>query len=453
MKFRSGLISLGKASQEIMKIRMTLTRQSIYLIIGFGLLVLASLNFTGWLFLQSFKTELVKELKRQILNTGQIGSRLILGNDLENIFSGMERSPTILYYQQLLYDIKVNNELENIVLIDVTGRLLVDFRINYTIGDTLFTFPLQSSLLRQASVGETPEPILNKFADQYFLSAYIPILNDYDEPVAILVVDAPLKFFSTLQRFELGTVYLGTAGLVILILFSMIIIIATRRLFKAEDQMKEQERLAQLGQMAASVAHEIRNPLSIMKGTADILRKKYQDLSDEMLTYIPEEINRLNRLVEDFLLFASQRKPDIQTVNLKETIHEFTHQFQDSRIHIQLDDKLPEILADRHALRQVLLNLVHNALDAIDEKGQVDVRIINSPDKSGRLTLEIQDNGAGISKEDIKKVFEPFYSTKASGSGLGLAISKQLLEQMGGTILIESARATGTLVRITLKTA
>ncbi len=93
-----------------MKIRMTLTRQSIYLIIGFGLLVLASLNFTGWLFLQSFKTELVKELKRQILNTGQIGSRLILGNDLENIFSGMERSPTILYYQQLLYDIKVNNE-------------------------------------------------------------------------------------------------------------------------------------------------------------------------------------------------------------------------------------------------------------------------------------------------------------------------------------------------------
>jgi signal transduction histidine kinase len=437
----------------MMKIKMSLSRRSIYLIIGIGLFVLASLNFTGWLFLQSFKTELVKELKRQILNTSQIGSRLISGNDLETIFPGMERSPKILYYQQLLYDIKVNNELENIVLIDLTGRLLVDYRINYTIGDTLFTFPLQTSLLREASIGERPEPILNKFADQYFLSAYLPIHNDYDEPVAILVVDAPLKFFLTLQRFELGTIYLGVAGLIILILFSLIIIIATRRLFMVEDQMKEQEQLAQLGQMAASVAHEIRNPLSIMKGTADILRKKYQDLSDEMLTYIPEEIDRLNRLVEDFLLFARQRKLDVQKVNLNATIQEFSDQFQDSRIQLQLDDKLPRVWADRHALRQILLNLIHNALDAIDKKGRVDVRVTDSSQKSGRLILEILDNGMGISEKDKIRVFEPFFSTKASGSGLGLAISKQLLEQMGGSISIESDRAKGTLVKISLKIA
>ena len=436
-----------------MKIRLTLTRQSIYLIILFGLLVLAGLNFTGWLFLQSFKTELVRELKKQFLNTGQIASRLITGSDLENIFPGMERSPTILYYQQILYDIKVNNELENIVLIDVTGRLLVDFRINYTIGDTLFTFPLQSSMLRRASIGETPEPILNKFADQYFLSVYIPIINEYDEPVAILVADAPLKFFSTLQRFELGTIYLGISGLTILILFSMLIIIATRRLFQAEDQMKEKEQLAQLGQMAASVAHEIRNPLSIMKGTADILKKKYRDLSDEMLAYIPEEINRLNRLVDDFLLFARHRKLNIQKINLNDAIQEFTSQFQDPRIHVQLDDKLPAILADRHALKQVLLNLIHNALDAIDERGRVEVCTTNSLDKSGWLTLEIQDDGAGISKAEMKKVFEPFYSTKASGSGLGLVISKQLLEQMGGFISIESGSTKGTLVKMTLKKA
>ena len=433
-----------------MKIRMTLNRKSIYYIIGFGLLVLAGLNFTSWLFLQSFKSELVRELKRQILTTGQIGSRLILGNDMENIFPGMERTPTIRYYQQLLYDIKVNNELENIVLIDLTGRLLIDFRINYSIGDTLFTFPLQTSLLNQAVIGETPEPMLQKFLDQYFLSAYIPVFNDFDEPVAILVVDAPLNFFSTLQRFESGTIYLGIAGLVILILFSFIIIVATRRLFEAEDQMKEQERLAQLGQMAASVAHEIRNPLSIMKGTADILSKRYPDLSDEMLTYIPEEINRLNRLVDDFLLFARQRKLDIQKVDLREVVEELTDQLQNSHIQYQIENKISAIQADRHALRQILLNLFQNALDSIDDKGRVNLRIYESNVKTGKVILEIQDDGEGISEQDLSKIFEPFYSTKASGSGLGLVISKQLLEQMGGNIKIESEKSKGTLVKITL---
>ena len=194
-----------------------LNRNTIYIIILFGLIGIAMLNFAGWFFLQSFKSDLIRELKKQIINIGQMGSRLMNGNDLERIFPGMENTATVLYYQQLLYDIKINNELENIVLTDLTGRLLVDYRLNYTIGDTLYTFPLRPDLLSQAAIGETPDPLLTRFADQYFLSAYLPIFNDYDEPVGILIIDAPLKFFSTLRRFELGSIYIGIAGLAILI--------------------------------------------------------------------------------------------------------------------------------------------------------------------------------------------------------------------------------------------
>lgn len=436
-----------------MKFRFSLNRQIIYLIIGFGLLVLASLNFAGWFFLQSFKSELVQELKNQILNTGRLGSRLISGNDLENIFPGMERSPAILYYQQLLYDIKVNNDLENIVLIDITGRILVDFRINYAIGDTLFTFPLQPALLRQASVGETPEPALSKFSDQYFMSAYIPILNDFDETVAILVVDAPLKFFTTLRNFEVGTIYLGISGVVILIVFSLIILTATRRLFRVEDRMKEQERLAHLGQMAATVAHEIRNPLSIMKGTAEVLRKKYQQLSDEMLTYIPDEIDRLNRLVNDFLQFARQRPLHIEKVDIQDIFAEFKHQLRDPRLHLETKTGLHKVIGDRDAIRQILLNLVQNALDAIGERDRVEINVENLSEKNDWLTLTVQDNGPGISEQDMEKIFDPFYSQKSSGSGLGLTISKQLAEQMGGNITIESRVGQGTLVKVKLKKA
>jgi signal transduction histidine kinase len=434
----------------MINIKEKLNRNTIYIIIVFGLVGIAMLNFTGWFFLQTFKSDLIRELKKQIINIGQMGSRLMNGNDLEIIYPGMENSATVLYYQQLLYDIKINNELENIVLTDLTGRLLIDFRLNYTIGDTLFTFPLRLDLLNRAAIGETPEPFLTKFTDQYFLSAYLPIFNNFEEPVGVLIIDAPLKFFSTLRRFELGTVYIGLTGLVILFIFSVIIIIATKRLFSVEDQMKENERLAQLGQMAASVAHEIRNPLSIMKGTADVLKKKYKDINDEMFSYIPDEIDRLNSLVDDFLQFARQRVLNLQKINLNEIFQEFSAQIKDPRIIIHSEQALPAIKADRNALKQVLLNLINNATDEIDSEGHVEIGAHRQNPKSSRLEIKISDTGKGISTEELTQVFNPFYSTKASGSGLGLAISKQLVEQMSGQISIKSEPSAGTEITLIL---
>jgi len=435
-----------------MNFKEKLNRNTIYLIITFGLVGIAMLNFAGWFFLQSFKSDLTRELKKQIINIGQMGSRLMNGNDLETIYPGMENSPTVLYYQQLLYDIKINNELENIVLTDLTGRLLIDFRLNYSIGDTLFTFPLRLDLLNRAAIGETPDPFLTKFADQYFLSAYLPIFNDFNEPVGVLIIDAPLKFFSTLRRFELGTVYIGITGLVILFIFSLIIIIATKRLFSIKDRMKANDRLAHLGQMAASVAHEIRNPLSIMKGTADVLKKKYKDINDEMFSYIPDEIDRLNSLVDEFLQFARQRVLILQKTDVTEIFQEFAAQISDPRIVIQSEPGLSAIKADRNALKQVLLNLINNATDAIDSAGKVEISARRQNPKSSWIEIRILDNGKGISADELKQVFQPFYSTKASGSGLGLAISKQLIEQMGGKISLKSTPAEGTEVILTLST-
>src|SRR4030042_4901863 len=164
-----------------MKFRVILNRRIIYLIIVSGLLALAAMNFIGWLFLRSLKSELTASLKKQLLNVGQITTRLLNGNDLEKIFPGMENTPAVLYYQQLLYDLKINHDLENIVVIDPTGNLLIDFRLNFRIGDSLYSFPLQEDLLRRAAVGEIPEPNLLQLSDQYFLSAYLPVFNDFNE--------------------------------------------------------------------------------------------------------------------------------------------------------------------------------------------------------------------------------------------------------------------------------
>lgn len=425
-------------------------RKSIYIIILIGLIALAGLNFLGWFFLQGLKSDLTDSFKQQFLHIGQVSVKLVNGNDIEKLIPGMENSTIGLFYQQLLYELKLNNDLENILLLDPSGRLLVDYRLNYQIGDTLFTFPLQRELLLQASIGRVPDPILIKSSDQYFLSAYFPVLNDYEEPVAVLVIDAPLKFFSTLQKFEKGTLYIGAGGLAILIIFSIIIIVATRRLFSAEDKMKEQERLAQLGQMAASVAHEIRNPLSIMKTSAEVLQKKYSDKADEMFNFIPEEINRLNRLVDDFLQFSRQRPLNLKKLSIEETIVDFIKPIPDQRLNVELEDGLPNIRVDPDSLKQVLLNLINNARDASADDQPVYLKIFRESSHSNTIKIEVTDSGKGISSDIISNVFDPFYSTKASGSGLGLTISRQLIERMGGKIDIQSQEGRGTTVTILL---
>jgi signal transduction histidine kinase len=215
--------------------------------------------------------------------------------------------------------------------------------------------------------------------------------------------------------------------------------------------MQEQERLAQLGQMAASVAHEIRNPLSIMKGTADVLRKKYDELSDEMFSFIPDEIERLNNLVADFLQFARQRKLDIQKCNLTELLEDFLYQIKDERFEREVDQSIPEVSIDPNAIKQILLNIVNNALESVDSKGKVNLKVYLERKRPQQVVIEVADTGKGISEKDLHHVFEPFYSTKASGSGLGLAISKQLIEQMGGNIEINSQADKGTTVTIKLK--
>ncbi len=430
-----------------------LSRRTIYIIIFIGVLTLAALNFAGWLFLQSLKSDLTVELKRQFLHVGQVSARLINGNDLENLLPGMENSVTVRAYQQLLYDIKIGNDLENIVILDPAGRLLVDYRLNYRIGDTLFAFPLQRNLLQHAAVGETPEPYLLHNAGQYFLSACIPIFNDQDETVAALAIDAPLHFFDTLQKFGSGVLYIGAGGLLILLVFSAIIISATRRLFGIEAQLLEQQRLAQLGQMAASVAHEIRNPLSIMKGTAEVLQKKYAGSGEEMFSYIPEEIDRLNRLVEDFLQFARQRKLELRKGSITDIIRTTVQQAKDSRVTSELPDDLPEILMDTDAMRQILLNLVRNALDAIDAGGGVKIKAFSEKSRNPVVIVEVTDTGRGISAEDAQKVFDPFFSTKANGSGLGLTISRQLVEQMHGSLNFRSKPEKGTTVQLVFPSA
>ncbi|MFQ5584121.1 MAG: nitrogen regulation protein NR(II), partial [Calditrichia bacterium] len=373
------------------------------------------------------------------------------GEDLETLHPGAETNPMALYYQQLLYEIKQSGNLENIIILSLDKRLLVDYRVNYAIGDSLIALPVNDSYFDRAILGESTEPELVAYRGQYFLTGYTPIYNELVGNVSgVLILESPANFFTTLQYFRQGILYFGLGGLAIIIIFAGIILLAIRQSLQVERRLQQQERLAQLGQMAAMVAHEIRNPLSIIKGSADVLQKKYESEDEELFRYIPEEIDRLNRLVNDFLQFARQRQLTPKRTNPNEQIRAIVSQIKDARIELNLMENCPEIKLDGDAFKQILLNIIENAKKALGdvEDGVIRISTAANSSKGKTFVIRVQDNGSGMSPETLKEIFNPFFTTRATGSGLGMAITKQLVEKMKGRIEVDSKLNSGTTVII-----
>jgi signal transduction histidine kinase len=393
--------------------------------------------------------QILDQLRQQLNHLGAVSTKLINAEDLYNLYPGQETSPTALYYQQLLYETKQSGNLETILILSVDGTLLVDYRINYLIGDSLKALPFNQVKFNEALSGKIPEPELIHNRGEYFLTAYTPIVNALiGDVTGILIIESPAAFFSTLRYFKTGIIYFGLGGLLIIMVFAAIILIAIRQLFKTERILLQQERLAQLGQMAAMVAHEIRNPLSIIKGSADVLKKKYASEDEELFSYIPEEINRLNRLVNDFLQFARPRKLNLKKLDPNELIKSIVFQMNDSNIVLELMENPPKVSIETDAFKQVILNILENAEKSSGMDKKVIIRTFLNTENSKNFLIQIKDNGSGMDESELKEVFKPFYSTRASGSGLGLSITKQLIVEMNGKIWIDSKKNVGTKVYI-----
>lgn len=430
-------------------------KTAIYAVLALAVLALAALNFWGWFFIRGIERQILRQLGRQLNNSGkvyalQISEKFLLwesGAAGENIFLLPENDLKLIPLQQLLYEFKETGELETLFIVSLDKERFIGSDVAPGSRERLRRFPLNDSLFRKAVLGMQPEAERIVFAGQYFLTAYCPIFDLAGEVAAVLVLEAPGRVFSTLQFFRRMLLYLGIGGLTALLFFGGVIVVAIRRLFRAEEALQRQNRLAQLGQMAAMVAHEIRNPLSIIKGSADVLQKKYASQSDELFDFIPEEINRLNRLVSDFLQFARRRNLTLEPANPAEIITLLSGQINDPRIRAELGEAAPSLKLDRDAFKQVLLNIIENARQAIPPEGRVTIRAAVTG-RPKRYRISIEDNGCGMSPETLQKIFDPFFSTRAAGSGLGMAITRQLVEQMGGQIAVSSKENEGTTVNL-----
>lgn len=210
-----------------------------------------------------------------------------------------------------------------------------------------------------------------------------------------------------------------------------------------KDEIARSQRLASLGNLAAGVAHEIRNPLSSIKGFATYFRERLSSQQDaETAEIMIQEVDRLNRVIQQLLQFARPKPPDKRILSLNQILAEGVEVIGGTveKKGVSLTVNLPkdniEIYADGDQIKQVLWNLCLNALDATAQGGQININLARTEDNQALIT--VADTGRGIAEADIPHLFDPYFTTKSSGTGLGLAIVHRIVEAHGGEIRIDS---------------
>lgn len=223
-----------------------------------------------------------------------------------------------------------------------------------------------------------------------------------------------------------------------------------------KEQVELREKMTVLGEMSAGIAHELRNPMGVISGYVELLSKrlKKESQNQEIIQGIIEEINGMNRIITEFLAFARPTDINASAVSLPELlgsiIQSFSKRFEDSGITVKTDfsASAPVIMADDLLLRQAFQNLVQNAIEAIPDRGGEIVLTVRTAKPF--LEIGIKDNGIGIPKEKIGKIYTPFFTTKERGTGLGLALVQKIIVYHGGKIEVDSQPGIGTTFSVFL---
>ena len=222
-------------------------------------------------------------------------------------------------------------------------------------------------------------------------------------------------------------------------------------------EIERSQRLASLGRLAAGIAHEIRNPLSSIKGFATYFRERYKDIPEDQKTaeIMIQEVERLNRVIGQLLEFARpvniQKKPSSIHTVIQHSLKMIEREAQVNNIKIstRLSPEIKDVSIDPDRINQVLLNLYLNSIEAMGHGGSLSVELSWDENSQG-ARIAVSDTGAGINKEDLVHVFDPYFTTKQSGTGLGLAIVHKIIESHKGEVRVESEPGKGTTVTILL---
>jgi two-component system sensor histidine kinase HydH len=222
-------------------------------------------------------------------------------------------------------------------------------------------------------------------------------------------------------------------------------------------EVERSQRLASVGKLAAGIAHEIRNPLSSIKGFATYFKERYREVPEDQETaeIMIQEVERLNRVIGQLLEFARPISIKKKPASLGALVQDSMKMIEGDahrkgiNVHVKSIPDMEEVSIDADRMKQVFLNVYLNALEAMESGGTLSVEL-HRDDTANKIEIAISDTGTGIKEEDLPHIFDPYFTTKSSGTGLGLAIVHKIIESHGGTVRVQSQHDTGTTVTIIL---
>ncbi|WP_203332451.1 ATP-binding protein [Planococcus beigongshangi] len=224
---------------------------------------------------------------------------------------------------------------------------------------------------------------------------------------------------------------------------------------ESEQWLLQSEKLKLAGEIAAGVAHEIRNPMTVISGFIQIIQQDPSHPYPQYTKLIQSELERINLIISEFLVLAKPQAPVIKELSLRKLVSDiillFSSEFNLKGIQFTEQwnsERDFKISGEEHALKQVFINLLKNAIEAMPPEGSINLSGFHSSDKM--ISVKITDNGSGISPEGLKRIYEPFYTTKDSGTGLGLLVSQKIIQDHGGSLVISSETGKGTIVEVIL---
>ncbi len=276
--------------------------------------------------------------------------------------------------------------------------------------------------------------------------------------VTTIVILFALNYFWSIEQSGNFMLFFSLVLITLLVVFSSMIVILNSKLTYALDtknvkinnltnELIKAERLSAIGELAARLSHDLRNPLSVIKSSVEIsLIRNKESLTQkdhESIQRINNAIQRMTNQIEDVLDYVKTTELEKKQISLKSCITNIVNELQSNKINIKIPDNDITVLADESKLEIVFSNLLKNAIDAIgDNPGTIEIRY---HDEENYVLIDIIDSGSGIKEDNIDKIFEPLYTTKQTGTGLGLVSCKNIIEQHGGKISVKNNPTTFTI--------
>ncbi len=431
----------------------------------FVALLIIIVNLGWWGYYAKTEKSLEKQLARRLGSIAQLGAESVTPEILSALQNGEPWADGEIYF--VLQAVKAADSLSEVFILRPDRRYLATTSGYIDRDSVYFLAPLHAALLdssfamgstRGLDLGPTPVAVTSsyKIGDLFLKSAFAPLYDTTGLTVAVLGVEADVDYTDDLLELK-NSLYLSSGlSLGVGLLLGMIFFLFQRRVAASEKSVMLSQSQANLGRMVAVVSHEIKNPLMIIRASAESLKKKSGQAEAD---FILEEIDRLNRIVTGYLDFASGKMNlASEKIDLVPLIDDMITQFGPrlARENIVLKSESRNtpliVIADPAALRQVLINLILNAAEAVKGKERAVVDLaVKTEDRVCKIT--ITDDGPGIDNKTMKAIFEPFYTTKTTGSGLGLYLSRRLVEQMHGKIEGSSHPGEKTVFTVTLPKA